>query len=200
MSSEERNFRGLVISNFILSWMYVSSLQVLVQTGSPDLILPPAEAMPLHMTSCANSPMPSPANNTVETASFSLSRTTTSSDLDMTGRYSWPGSNLGKSDTKSTVKTGAEELSGARAQLYLLARAAVQQIGDQHGWTSQWSSTSPTNMQNVALKRPQIPNGDAAENPVRPVINGLQHLDLRDGFQSKHAFEALFGCLTMFTY
>jgi trafficking protein particle complex subunit 10 len=199
MLSKERYFRGLVISNFILSWMYVSSLQVLVQTGSPDLILPPAEAMPLHMTSGANSPMPSPAN-TVETGSWSLSRTTTSSDLDMTGRYSWPRGNLGQLDTKSSVKTGAEEFAGARAQLYLLARAAVQQIGDQHGWTSQWSSTSPTNLQNEAVDRPQTPNGDAAEIPIRPVINGLQHVDLRNGFQSKQAFKTLFGCLTMFSY
>ncbi len=202
MSTDERSFRDSVISNFILSWMYVSSLQVLAQTSSPGLILPPAEAMPSRTMNRPSSHMPVSHPNlfTIEHSPWSLSRTPSPTKLDLTVRSARSGGGLVQPSSTLMSRTGAEELAGARAELYLLARAAVQQIGDQQGWTNRWNIAGLADMQDVTLETEHLSNGESAEKARRPVINGLQHLDLRIVFHSEQSFKMLFGCLTTFSY
>ena len=202
MSTDERHFRDSVISNFILSWMYLSSLQVLAQTSSPGLILPSAEAMPSRTTTKSSSRFQAsnPTKFAIEHSPGPFSRTPSPTRLDLTARSARSGNGLAQPSSTLACRTGAEELAGARAELYLLARAAVQQIGDQHGWTNRWSVTGPAEVQDVALETAHLPNGEAAEKVICPVINGLQHLDLRSIFHSKKSFKMLFGCLTSFSY
>ncbi|KAF7507617.1 hypothetical protein GJ744_010287 [Endocarpon pusillum] len=192
MSTDERHFRSSVISNFILSWMYVSSLQVLAQTSSPGLILPSAEAMPSRTISKSSSRFQAsnPTKFTIEPSPSTFSRTPSPTRLDLTARSARSGDGLAQPSSTLASRTGAEELAGARAELYLLARAAVQQIGDQHGWKNRWS------VHGLA----EVQNEEAAERLICPVINGLQHLDLRSIFHSKKSFKMLFGCLTTFSY
>jgi len=202
MSTEARNFRSSVISNFVLSWMYVSSLQVLAQTGSPNLTLPPAEALPARKItdSLPWAPSPIQMDNAGEHRPWSLSRTPSPTKINLTGHQYRLGSNLTQPSHRISNKTGADELAGARAELYLLARAAVQQIGNHHGWTSRWDVISPASMQDVNLYATSHSNGASVEERTRPVINGLQYLDLRKAFQAQESFKNLFRCLTMLSY
>lgn len=201
MSHDERIFRGSVISNFILSWTYVSSLQVLTQTSSPNMVLPPAEALPSHMATNIFSPSPSPIKvDGMERSSLSLPGIPSPTRIKGSGSPTWPASDLGRPSGKSTNKTGLEELAGARAELYLLAKAAVQQIGNQHCWMPQWEITKPVGMQDVDLEATEHPNAVSSGEKIRPVINGLQYLDLRNAFQDHVSFKALFECLTTFSY
>jgi trafficking protein particle complex subunit 10 len=195
MSTEERNLNSLVISNFILSWMYVSALQILAQTASPNLILPQAEALPSpdQTVNLLN-------NGVMERQPWSLSRTPSPTKSKAARSPTWAESNLERPSNKSNNKTGAEELAGARAELYLLARTAVEQIGGQHGWTDRSNSTSLSDVQDVTSESDRDPSGGSVEGRMLPVINGLQHLDLRNVFHSRDAFKDLFGCLTMFSY
>lgn len=201
MSTDERNFRGSVVSNFILSWMYVSSLQVLAQTSSPNLVLPPAEVLPSRTAPGTLSRTQSPNGRIVaDRQPRSLSRTPSPTRTTWMEPPAQSGGNLAPPSGKSANKTGTEELAGVRAELYLLARAAVQQIGNEHGWTDRWSIISPAAMQDVDLEAAHRPNGISDDQRTRPVINGLQHLDLRNAFRAEDSFEDLFSCLTMFSY
>jgi trafficking protein particle complex subunit 10 len=200
-SADERSFRSLVISNFIASWMYVSSLQILAQTGSPSLTLPAIEAMAAQMTVTDSGPRThSPSKDMLGHSIWSLSRTPSPTGMKVIGRAPWSGNSLGRVSIKSTNKTGTEELAGARAELYLLARAAIQKISNQRGWTSRWSLISPANMQDVSLETNRNPHSEPVEERARPAINGLQYLDLRNAFHSEKSFKSLFVCLTEYSY
>ena len=200
MSADERSFRGSVISNFILSWTYVSSLQVLTQTGSPNLALPPAETLPSSVTTNFSSGTSKPNKYMVDNMLWSPTQASNSMGSNVMGRSSLSRSDLQRTSGTTNKKTGAEELAGARAELYLLARAAVQQIGNQCGWTQRMNILSPVHLQDMMLETAHDPNGVPAGERTGPVINGLQYLDLRNTFLVQDCFKTLFGSLTVFSY
>lgn len=193
MPTEDRTFRRLVISNYILSWTYVSALQVLAQTSSPNLVLPPAE-LSLERQSSVKT-------DVVRHRPRSLLRSPSPTKMGMAERSPRPASAIATlPSNKSNNKTGTEELAGARAELYSLARTAVEEIGNQHGWTRQWHISTSNVMQDVSLETNHLTNGESTEERKKPFINGLQHLDLRSAFRSQDTFKTLFECLTMFIY
>ena len=216
--SSARKFRSSVISHFVLSWVYVSSLQVLSQTYSPKLTLP--EALLEETTPRRRVNSPSPVKTDV-TGQPPWSETTfalpTSQDILSPNTYAFnksqastrPSLQQRQPDRSRNTKTGAEELAGARAELYLLARGAVEQIGAQLGWSLRWdvmgstrtvSMSDSTDMQDVNLEPDHQQNGEAENVQMRPVTNGLQYLDLRNIFQSLDSVKALFSCLTTHIY
>ena len=222
MSPAERKFRGFVITNFVLSWEYTSSMQLLVQTRSLNLILPdpPPEQTPSDMRAQSSSRSPSPVKlNASEPSPWS--ETTfgrpTSQDILSPNLYAFrkphsstrPDLQHKQSGRSNNTKTGGEELASGRAELYLLARAAVEQIGIQHDWSLRWdfkSSKKAVSMgqfdevQEVPLDSDHQQNGIADNEPVEPVINGLQYPDLRNVFHSLLSIKNLYGCLTTHVY
>lgn len=192
-SLDEKTFRRRVISNFTLSWMYVSSLQILAQTSSSDLALPSAEA--LH-----SSPATAMKLNLPERQEWSPSRTPSPTGLNTMCPPLMSGTKRSRPNSKSASKTGVEELAGARAELYLLARTAMQQIGYHHGWLRRLDSMYLEKMQNVSLETGNHPTSELGHEQTRTVINGLQYLDLRDIFQAPESSKALYSCLTTFSY
>jgi trafficking protein particle complex subunit 10 len=222
MSAAERKFRSFVATNFVLSWVYVSSMQVLVQTRSPNLMLPepPPDEIPSRMRtyspSRSQSPVKSDASERPPWSETTFERPS-SQDILSPNLYAFkkpqsstrPSLQHRKSGRSNNTKTGGEELAGARAELYLLARAAVEQIGTQHDWSLRWGSISsthvvsmsqPTDIQDVPLKSDHQQNGIAEQEPAQPVINGLQYRDLRHVFHSLDSIKTLYGCLTTHIY
>ena len=194
-SAEETEFRLAVISNFVHSWVYVGALQILEQTDSPELFLPALEDDDLEQNKLPRPPKKRIGGSQHSSASFSI----TPGTVGING----PGDEV---STRQGARTGAEELAGARADLYLLAKQVVERIGRARGWLAPRSAAGSAITSTNHKRRG---HGDVASKETDAtilhgqsiaLINGIQYHDLRSVFNSCDAFTALFSCLATLSY
>ncbi|KAB8299238.1 hypothetical protein EYC80_001327 [Monilinia laxa] len=196
-----------VIENVVSSFTFSLAQQILAQTSTKALPIPPSTLAPTGGGTEPKSAIPEPKTmmhpaRTTSLALRSSSREPPSPTLFPGGRRaSVPGANTGSS---GFLKNGLEELAAHRAELYLCSRSVLEHIGKQREWTTgledvtRPSADETTDMEEVNLD--EEPSSEKDDMPVSaqipPSLHGIDSKLLRTALDNKEDFYRLYETLT----
>lgn len=223
-AGSEGRILSSVIENLVSSWTYSAALQVLTQTATTDLILP--ETSLRDSKSGSNSvkqetgkinpselkwPVPRRSSSLLKSPSAPARPTSQelfSADLHATGFGSRPNLQSKGSGQSISHKTGTEELALGRAELYILARRVLQDIGRRQGWLVGWTNLGllyheadfdKADLEEVSLddedNKERVDNPKTTEKSTH-VLNGLGLQTLVFAAELEKYFNLLYETLT----
>lgn len=196
-----------VIENVVSSFTFSLAQQILAQTSTKALPIPPSTLAPPGGGAEPKSAIPEPKTmmhpaRTTSLALRSSSREPPSPTLFPGGRRaSVPGANTGSS---GFLKNGLEELAAHRAELYLCSRSVLEYVGKQREWIAGWADvTRPpvdeaTDMEEVNLdEEPSLEKDDIpVSTRIPPSLHGIDSKLLRTALDNKEDFYRLYETLT----
>ncbi|KAK3321948.1 trafficking protein particle complex subunit 10 [Apodospora peruviana] len=198
-----------VIDNIVASFAFSVAQQILAQTSTKALPIPPSTLAPAdgHEPK-ASIPEPKTMMHPARTTSLHI-RSQTGQGLPPRSPGVFPGPGRSSSPDNGVgdafyLKTGLEELAARRAELYTLSRNILDECGKKRGWTDGWASvpivgeTGIADMEDVSLddsdaKPAQPPNPDAA---LQVSVAGVDNELLRTALDNKDDFYRLYETLT----
>ncbi|KAG0651087.1 Transport particle subunit TMEM1 [Hyphodiscus hymeniophilus] len=202
---------ALAVDNMVSSFTFSIAQQILAQTSTKSLPIPPSTLAPPSgkMGSDGQEPkaaIPEPKTMMHPARSSSLAirsphREPPSPEIFSGSRRS----SLPDGATTSTfLKSGLEQLAAHRAELYLLSRNVLEQVGRKHGWSVGWGEIShlqkstASDMQNVDLDEPSSTEKvEAAESPsIVASSHGISNKLLRTAVDNMDDFYRLYETLT----
>ena len=166
-----------VIDNMVASWIYSLAQQVLAETSTRALPIPPSSLIDLPLSSEKTAvfgvkrqepkvaiPEPKTMMHPARNSSLQTAQTVQQEPLSqnmLPGSASDQESELGQNhsgpSTGKFLKSGLEDLAASRAALYLLARSVLGKLGQARDWISSWDALAPratapeSSMQDVDL-------------------------------------------------
>ncbi|KAK2628264.1 hypothetical protein QTJ16_002910 [Diplocarpon rosae] len=163
-----------VIDNMVASFTFAIAQQILAQTSTKSLPIPPS----LALRSRSREP-PSPGK-------FPGMR-----------RSSVPEQGAASSPF---LKTGLEDLAAHRAELYLLSRSVLVQVGKERGWSVGWTEMAKLQGDNIGAMEDVDLDEDASEAKKKVVLppssHGIESRLLRTALDDKDDFYRLYETLT----
>lgn len=207
-----------IAENIVASFAFSVAQQILAQTSTKALPIPPATATPTRDSSEPKASISEPNTRMHPTRSSSLRVSTAGrgiSSIPSPNVFPGPGNQRRASvpDVQDAVdqnsrKAGMEDLAARRAELYALSRNILEEAGKKRGWSDGWSSapvigeTGVLEMEEVSLDddAPPTETGHTAEptNSTGPhhTIAGLDTKLLRAALDNKEDFYRLYEMLT----
>ncbi|TGO27890.1 hypothetical protein BPAE_0035g00330 [Botrytis paeoniae] len=196
-----------VIENVVSSFTFSLAQQMLAQTSTKALPIPPSTLASPGGGAEPKSSIPEPKTmmhpaRTTSLALRSSSREPPSPGLFPSGRRaSVPG--LSVSST-AFLKNGLEDLAAHRAELYLLSRSVLEHIGKQRGWTAGWEDVNKHQSEDVEVieevnldeETPSNKDETTSPNQFPPSLNGIDSKLLRTALDNKADFYRLYETLT----
>ncbi|EHL00372.1 putative Trafficking protein particle complex subunit 10 [Glarea lozoyensis 74030] len=130
-----------VVDNIASSFTFGVAQQILAQTSTKALPIPPSTLAPPNgkMELGGQEPkasIPEPKTMMHPARTTSLAVRSISRDPSTAGNRS--SSVPGVGNPSMFIKAGLEELAGHRAELYLLSRSVLEQVGKERGWSTGW--------------------------------------------------------------
>ncbi|KAJ2973189.1 hypothetical protein NQ176_g6751 [Zarea fungicola] len=125
-----------VIDNLVSSFAFSIAQQILAQTATKALPIPPSSLPPANDTEQKMS-IPEPKTMMHPARNSSLNDRSPRNPPPSPG---FPGPGRAPTDDKNTpfLKTGIEELAAGRAELYMMSRSILQRLGRIRGWSTGW--------------------------------------------------------------
>lgn len=125
-----------VIDNLVSSFAFSIAQQILAQTATKALPIPPSSLPPANDTEQKMS-IPEPKTMMHPARNSSLNDRSPRNPPPSPG---FPGPGRAPGDDKNTpfLKTGIEELAAGRAELYMMSRSILQRLGRIRGWSTGW--------------------------------------------------------------
>lgn len=200
-----------VIQNVVSSFTFSVAQQILAQTSTNALPIPPSTlAPPMSKGQEQKAAIPEPKTMMHPARSSSLIVSTpqaTSPGMFPGGRGpGLPAPPSASSPNSTFLKAGLEELAAQRAELYLVSRSVLERLGDERGWPIGWNvlediqqSPSTAEMEDVDLTssesiKPKAPQEQL--EPLTPTSHGLTSPLLSTGISSNENFHRLYETLT----
>lgn len=208
-----------VAENIVASFAFSIAQQILAQTSTEALPIPPATVGPT--TGDSSEPkasVPEPKTITHPARSSSLRISTAGSRLSSIASpnvFPGPGNrrasvpDVQEAVDKQSRKTGMEELASRRAELYALSRNILEEAGKKRGWSNGWS-TAPVIGETGLQEMEEVSLNDDAPTAAKPVsedqsddersaqytLAGLDSSLLRTALDNKEDFYRLYEMLT----
>lgn len=208
-----------IAENIVASFAFSVAQQILAQTSTKSLPIPPATISP--STGDESEPKtsisePKTMMHPARTSSLRISTTSSRlSSIPSPNPFSLPIGKRGsgapddqEAANQQYQKSGVEELASRRAELYTLSRNILEEAGKKRGWSDGWSSapmigeTGLQDMQNVSLddETPSAETTLIKEEPSDPdaqyTVAGLENSLLRTALDNKEDFYRLYELLT----
>ncbi|RAL11132.1 putative TMEM1 family protein [Aspergillus homomorphus CBS 101889] len=195
-----------VIDNLVSSWVYAAASQILSQTFSPALTLPETTCQPNKASGSSTSAEsagdhPKRISSLPNSSSARSSRPGTSEVLSSESLSI--NTRTGFEIPKPTPKTGSEQLASGRAELYLMARRALEEVSGRYGWKEKWNeerllfddeNNAESDMAEVSLD--DEPQKITEEVPEARYLCGISLPELRVALRSRKTFRMHFEDLT----
>lgn len=194
-----------VVDNMILSWTYGVALQVLSQTSTPSLTIPDSTKTPPEngrLGDALDRGGEMPPDITLKHNLFGQERPSSQKSNEISSPQLWQKS---RSPVRSgTQRYGSEKFASCRAELILLARKVLEELGRARGWHCDWRGIQslyqnfiiePIALENISLD-------SDLDNNAKPSVHGetslagLNQYQLTNSLTSRTAFERLFELLT----
>ena len=203
-----------VIDNLVSAWTYAVSLQILTQTFTPALDLPSSSLQHIkndnHDIVSINTRPPSTNGIRSESHGRSPSRPE-SQELftpDSNAPYD-PTVSAKSSESRlplrsAMVKAGTEDFASGRAELVLVARRVLQDLGAQRGWITDWRELGRltenldidhSGLEDISLDS-RVDNMKGNRSSRKPIAHGIDQSQLLRAISSKSAF---FDCFEYHT-
>ncbi|KAJ4414965.1 hypothetical protein N0V82_007614 [Gnomoniopsis sp. IMI 355080] len=209
-----------VAENIVASFAFSIAQQILAQTSTESLPIPPATSGPTPGDSSepkASVPEPKTASHPARSSSLRVSTAGSRlSSLPSPNVFSNPGNrrasvpDVQDAVDKQSRKTGMEELASRRAELYALSRNILEEAGRKRGWSNGWPSapvigeTGIQQMEEVSLDddAPNTAETTNADSQLKDsksaqfTLAGLDSSLLRTALDNKDDFYRLYEMLT----
>ncbi|KAM7192460.1 Trafficking protein particle complex subunit 10, TRAPPC10 domain containing protein [Rhypophila sp. PSN 637] len=199
-----------VIDNIVASFAFSVAQQILAQTSTKALPIPPSSLGPKDGEEQKVS-IPEPKTMMHPARSTSLSIRPQQAGQPPRSPLGFPGpgrrASLPENDAADAfhLKTGLEELAARRAELYTLSRNILEESGKKRGWTDGWASvpivgeSDIVEMQEVSLDDDSTPEPTQKPNPdavMQVSVAGVDNELLRTALDNKDDFYRLYETLT----
>ncbi|KAK4213144.1 trafficking protein particle complex subunit 10 [Rhypophila decipiens] len=199
-----------VIDNIVASFAFSVAQQILAQTSTKALPIPPSALGPKDGEEQKVS-IPEPKTMMHPARSTSLSIRPQQAGQPPRSPLGFPGpgrrASLPENDAVDAfhLKTGLEELAARRAELYTLSRNILEEGGKKRGWTDGWASvplvgeSDIVEMQEISLDDDSTPEPTQNPNPdavMQVSVAGVDNELLRTALDNKDDFYRLYETLT----
>lgn len=197
------------IDNIIASFAFSVAQQILAQTSTKALPIPPSILAPadVHEPKAA---IPEPKTMLHPARSTSLSvRPAGTRGPSSPNVFAGPGRASGVSDVdhgnNQFLKAGLEELAARRAELYTLSRNTLEESGKRRGWSDGWASvpivgdTDVVDMVDIDLSDDAEATPEAASpshGSMSTSLAGIENDLLRTALDNRDDFYRLYEILT----
>ena len=192
------------VDNIVSSFTFAVAQQILAQTSTKSLPIPPSTLAPPSgkigsdgQEPKAAIPEPKTMMHPARISSLAIrssSREPTSPDIfPGNGRSSVADPGLASSPF---LKTGLEQLAAQRAELYVLSRSILEQVGKKLGWSAGWDDTA--HLEDVNLNEPSSTLKEGAEDSTSPIssIYGISSKLLWTALDNEDDFYRLYETFT----
>jgi hypothetical protein len=199
-----------VIDNIVASFTFAIAQQILAQTSTKSLPIPPSTLAPpsSKMSLDGQEPkaaIPEPKTMMHPARSSSLAIRSRSREPPSPGLF--PGGRRNsvpeQGGASPFLKAGLEELAAHRAELYLFSRSVLEQVGKEHGWSVGWAeiahlqSVNPNEMEDIDLDKPSPASSEAdTTSKLPPSCYGIDSKLLRTALDTQDDFYRLYETLT----
>jgi hypothetical protein len=200
-----------VIDNIVASFTFAIAQQILAQTSTKALPIPPSTLAPPSSKIGLDgqepkAAIPEPKTMMHPARSSSLALRSSSREPQSPGLF--PGgrrSSVPEQGATSSpfLKNGLEQLAARRAELYLLSRNILEAVGRQRGWSVGWAevsylqSSETGNMEEVDLNQEEAAEEVKVDHQEIPSSsNGVSSKLLRAALDNKEDFYRLYETLT----
>ncbi|TAQ89530.1 hypothetical protein B7494_g2133 [Chlorociboria aeruginascens] len=199
------------VDNMVFSFTFALAQQILAQTSTKSLPIPPSTLAPPSgkLGPDGQEPkaaIPEPKTMMHPARSSSLAIRSRSREPPSPGifprvrRSSLPD----QAPVSSTfLKIGLEDLAAYRAELYLLSRSVLERVGKERGWSVGWAEVarlqqSKDGMENIDLNETVSDSEDKSVNPIAvpSTLHGIDCRLLRTALNNKDDFYRLYETLT----
>ena len=199
------------VDNMVSSFTFSIAQQILAQTSTKSLPIPPSTLAPPSGKIGSDSQEPKaaiPEPKTMMHPARSSSLAMRSSPREPPSPGIFPGgrrSSVPDSSTSSPfLKAGLEQLAAHRAELYMLSRNVLEQVGKKHGWSVGWPEIShlqhvkDADMKDVDIDGPTSAGEDDSVDVtgILPSSRGIGSKLLWTALDNKDDFYRLYETLT----
>lgn len=195
------------IDNVVSSFTFSVAQQILAQTATRSLPIPPSTLAPVNSTADGPDqekvaiPEPKTMMHPARSSSIimNLPARSPSPNVFPGMRNNFPSPESNASISSTFLKAGLEDLAASRAQIYILSRGVLERFGRQHGWSVGWDA--PTlgggagEMEDVDLVSESKETQDRV-NKISPSLHGIDNALLRTALDNQDDFYRLFEILT----
>ena len=193
------------VDNIVSSFAFSVSQQILAQTSTKALPIPPSTLPPLGGDEQKVS-IPEPKTMMHPARSSSLHIRPTQRRAPSPGVFPGPGRRAsvaeGESHDAQFAKSGLEELAARRADLYLLSRSILDGFGKKRGWSNGWAEAplvgepDVPEMEEISLDDDAPSKDTSVQTPVPPSQSGINSQLLRTAMDTPDDFYRLYEILT----
>jgi trafficking protein particle complex subunit 10 len=202
-----------VVDNIVSSFTFSVAQQILAQTATKALPIPPSTLGPAGSKTGLDgqepkSAIPEPKTMMHPARSSSLAIRSPSREPQSPGifpggrRASVPGRDRSPTVSTSFLKPGLEELAAHRAELYLISRRVLENIGKERGWSVGWEELAQygkiSYMEDVDLKEETSEENHIHSHPLKAAFSqhGINGKLLRVALDNQDDFFRLYETLT----
>jgi len=211
--SEADPIMSQVVDNITSSFTFAVAQQILAQTGTKSLPIPPSTLAPPSakigldgQEQKAHIPEPKTMMHPARSTSLAVR----SPSREPTGAAAFTSNRRSSVPEQGAVsskflKAGLEELAAHRAELYLLSRNVLEAVGKERGWSVGWAEVAhhynndAGEMQDVDLDEEASKNEKSpsitSSNPT-PSLHGIDSKLLRTAVDNKDDFYRLYETMT----
>ncbi|KAF4454487.1 hypothetical protein F53441_2991 [Fusarium austroafricanum] len=193
-----------VMDNVVASFAFSVAQQVLAQTASKSLPIPPSTlAPPQNEEQKASIPEPKTMMHPARTTSLQVQTGLAPGTRPPLSPGVFPGPGMPKlSDDHESqfVKAGLEDLAARRAELYILSRSILDGLGKKRGWSDGWKEApiiaeAEADFEEISLDDQHSTDAGASED-IPPLDAGVNSNLLQTAIDSPENFYRLYEILT----
>ncbi|KAH7017073.1 trafficking protein particle complex subunit 10 [Ilyonectria destructans] len=196
-----------VVDNLVASFAFSVAQQILAQTSSKALPIPPSTLAPTdNHEQKASIPEPKTMMHPARTTSLTVQTGPHPSQPPLSpGVFPGPGMPPieDNGQTAQFLKAGLEDLAARRAELHMLSRSILDSLGKKRGWSDGWSEApvmgepDAADFEDVSLDDNSTTEDEpSAREGVSPLVAGIESQLLETALDNSDNFYRLYEILT----
>ncbi|SPJ84379.1 related to TRS130 TRAPP subunit of 130 kDa involved in targeting and fusion of ER to golgi transport vesicles [Fusarium torulosum] len=192
-----------IMDNVVASFAFSVAQQILAQTASKSLPIPPSTLTPSQSQEQKTSiPEPKTMMHPARTSSLHVSTGPAHGSRPPLSPGVFPGPGMPKVSNDHDalfLKAGLEDLAAKRAELYMLSRSILDGLGKKRGWSDGWQEApiiaeAEADFEEISLDQPATDASVSEEIP--PLDIGVNNNLLQTAIDSPENFYRLYEILT----
>lgn len=186
-----------IIDNVVASFAFSVAQQILAQTSSKALPIPPSSlTLPDSQEQKASIPEPKTMMHPARSSSLRIQSSPQQPPL---SPGVFPGPGMPRIDDSGQnaqfLKAGLEELAARRADLHMLSRSILDGLGKKRGWSDGWSEVPVIEQGKADFEDVSLDESDSPE-PLPPSVAGIHSHLLETALDNSDNFYRLYEILT----
>lgn len=184
-----------IVDNLVASFAFSIAQQVLAQTSSKALPIPPSTLNPPDSHEQKAS-IPEPKTMMHPARTSSLNARGSGQPPPSPGIFPGPGMSTEGDGQGRYLKAGLEDLAARRAELYMLSRSVLDGLGRKRGWGNGWIDAPIVDTDDTAFEDVNLDGPSEAPTESTPLAVGIDNSLLSTALDDSENFYRLYEILT----